>query len=98
MMEHLILEAISIHPDEKKVIRCRFPNGKSCLTKLIAFYDERTTWVNKGRAVDVVYLNLSKAINTISHSILRGKLSVCGLDEWTVEWIQNWLNSKPREL
>lgn len=83
-MEHLILEAISIHMEDKKVIRSsqhEFTKGKSCLTNLIAFYDETTTWMDEGRAVDIVYLDFSKAFNTVPHNILIGKLRKCGLDE-----------------
>ncbi|KAJ7403266.1 RNA-directed DNA polymerase from mobile element jockey-like protein [Pitangus sulphuratus] len=101
VMEHLILEAISIHMDDKKMIRCSqhgFTKGKPCLTNLIAFYDETTTWVDEGRAVDIVYLRFSKAFNTVSHNILIGKLRKCGLDEWTVRWVENWLNSRSQRV
>jgi len=39
--------------------------------------------------VDVVYLDFSKAFDTVSHNILIGNLRMCGLDEWTVTWIVN---------
>jgi len=51
------------------------------LTNLVAFYDDMTGWVDERRAVDVVYLDLSKAFPTVSHNILIGKLRKCGLDE-----------------
>jgi len=51
-----------------------------------------TGWVSEGRAVDVVYLDFSKAFDTVSHNILLGKLRKCGLDEWSVKW--NWLNGR----
>uniref|UniRef100_A0A8C8S192 Reverse transcriptase domain-containing protein n=1 Tax=Pelusios castaneus TaxID=367368 RepID=A0A8C8S192_9SAUR len=51
-----------------------------------------TGFVDAGRAVDVVYLDFSKAFDTVSHSILVGKLRKYGLDEWTVRWIENWLD------
>ena len=57
-----------------------FPNGTSCLTNMIAFYDG---WVNEGRAADVVYLDFSKAFDTDSHNNLIGKLRRCELDERT---------------
>ncbi|PKU45797.1 rna-directed dna polymerase from mobile element jockey- hypothetical protein [Limosa lapponica baueri] len=94
VMDQLILEVIPKHLEEKKVIRSGqhgFTKGKSCFTNLIAFYDGMAGWVDKGRAVDVVYLDFSKAFNTISHNILIGKLRKHGLDEWTVRWIENWL-------
>jgi len=64
------------------------------LTNLIAFYDGVTGWVDEGRAVDVVSLDFSKAFDTVSHNILLGKLRKCGLDEWAVKWIENWLNGR----
>jgi len=101
MMEQLILEVIIKQVEEKKVIRSSqhgFTKGKSCLTNLIAFYDGMTYWIDEGRAVDVVYLDFSKAFNTVSHNILRGKLSKCGLDKWSVKWIENWLNGRTQRV
>jgi len=101
VMKQLILEVIIKQVEEKKVIRSSqhgFTKGKSCLTNLTAFYDGTTGWVEEGRAVDVVYLDFSKAFNTVSHSILLGKLRKCGLDEWTVRWIENWLNGRTQRV
>ncbi|GAB0182178.1 mitochondrial enolase superfamily member 1 [Grus japonensis] len=35
-----------------------------------------------------------EAFDTVSHNILIGKLRKCGLDEWTVRWVENWLNGR----
>jgi len=34
----------------------------------------------------------------VSHKILLGKLRKCGLDEWTVRWIENWLNGRAQRV
>ncbi|CAM4391405.1 unnamed protein product, partial [Lepidochelys olivacea] len=83
------------HLDERKVIRNSqhgFTKGKSCLTNLIAFYDEITGSVDEGKAVDVLFLDFSKAFDTVSHSILVSKLKKYGLDECTIKWVESWLD------
>lgn len=58
--------------------------GNSCLTNLVAFYDVMAVWVDKGRAVDIVYFYFSKAPVNDSYYILIGKTKMCGLGECTV--------------
>ncbi|GAB0182538.1 mitochondrial enolase superfamily member 1 [Grus japonensis] len=100
VMEQLILDVISKHVEEKVIVsgQQRFTKGKSCLTNLIAFYDGTTGWVDEGRTVDAVYLDFSKASDAVSNNILTSKLMKCGLDEWTVRWIENWLNGRAQRV
>ncbi|CAM5128313.1 unnamed protein product [Natator depressus] len=100
-MEHILKESILKHLEERKVIRNSqhgFTKGKSCLTNLIAFYDEITGSVDEGKAVDVLFLDFSKAFDTVSHSILASKLKKYGLDEWTIRWIESWLDCRAQRV
>ncbi|CAM4649274.1 unnamed protein product [Lepidochelys kempii] len=95
IMEQVLKESILKHLEERKVIRNSqhgFTKGKSCLTNLIAFYVEITGSVDEGKAVDMLFLDFSKAFDMVSHSILASKLKKYGLDEWTIRWIESWLD------
>ena len=67
-------------------------NGRSCLTNLISFYDKVTHLVVEGKATDVVYVDFSKAFDTVPHNILTEKLTACGLDGHTLCWVKHWLD------
>ena len=69
-----------------------FTNGRCCLTNLISFYDKVTHLVDEGQAVDVVYLDFSKAFDTVPHNIIVEKLAAHGLDGCTLCWVKHWLD------
>ncbi|CAM4459507.1 unnamed protein product [Lepidochelys kempii] len=101
IMEQVLKESILKHLEERKVIRNSqhgFTKGKSSLTNLIAFYDEITGSVDEGKVVDVLFLDFSKAFDTVSHSILASKLKKYGLDEWTIRWIESWLDCRAQRV
>ena len=50
-----------------------------------------TCLVDDGKAVDIVYLDFSKAFKTVSHSILLEKLAGCGLYRYTLCRVKSWL-------
>ncbi|KAJ7395252.1 hypothetical protein BTVI_156749 [Pitangus sulphuratus] len=54
--------------------------------------------MDEGRAVDIVYLDISKTFDTVSHNILIGIVKKCGLDGWTVGWIVNWLTGRSQRV
>ncbi|GAB0199202.1 mitochondrial enolase superfamily member 1 [Grus japonensis] len=101
VMEQIILSDIMQHAQDNQVIRPSlhgFMKGKSCLTNLISFCDKVTYLVDEGKAVDVVYLDFSKAFDTVSHSILLEKLSAHGLDGCTLHWVKNWLDGQVQRI
>lgn len=47
----------------------------------------------QGRALDLGYLELSKAFSTDSCNTPFSKLIMCGLGKWTKRWTENWPGS-----
>jgi len=100
-MEQVIKEIICKHLEGGKVIgnsQHEFVKNKSCQTNLIAFFDRITSLVDKGEAVDVVYLDFSKAFDTVSHDILINKLGKYNLDGATMRWVHNWLDNRTQKV
>jgi len=101
LMEQIILNVIMWHLQGNQAIRPSqhgFMKGRSCLTNVISIYDKVMCLVDEGKAVDVIYLDFSKAFDTVSHSILLKKLAAHGLDWRTLRWIRNWLGNRAQRV
>lgn len=73
----------------------RFIKGKACMTNLISFYNKVTCSVDEGKAVDVFYLDFSKAFDTVSLSILLKKLAA---QRCMLHWIKHWLGGQAQRV
>ena len=101
IMQRFILSALNRHVQANQGFRPSqhgFTQGRSCLTNLISFYDQVTCVGDEGKAVDVFYLDFSKAFDTVSPSILLEKLAAHGLGGCTLCWVKNWLDGRAQRV
>uniref|UniRef100_A0A8C3C0J6 Reverse transcriptase domain-containing protein n=1 Tax=Cairina moschata TaxID=8855 RepID=A0A8C3C0J6_CAIMO len=100
IMEKMILEVIEAHLGDNAVIgpsQHGLMRGRSCLTNLISFY-KITRPVNQGKPTDVVFLDFSKALDTVSHRILLDKMSSIQLNKNIIQWVSNWLTGRAQRV
>ncbi|CAM5151441.1 unnamed protein product [Natator depressus] len=75
-----------------------FTKGRSCQTNLISFFEKLTDFLDKGNAVDLIYLDFSKAFDTVPHGELLVKLEKMGINLNIERWIRNWLTGRLQQV
>ena len=68
-----------------------FRPGRSTEDQLLLFYGKVSQWVHEGNVVDVAYLDLSKAFDVVSHSVLLAKLSALNFHPGIIRWVSSFL-------
>ena len=69
-------------------------SNQSTVSVLIKVLDERQWALDQGSEVCVVFFDVSKAFDTVSHLPLLQKLSEVGLDHYLIRWIRSYLASR----
>eukprot|EP00061_Rhincodon_typus_P009059 g32237.t1 len=70
LLEKILRDKTCTHLEAHGLIGDRqhgFVRGRSCLTNLIEFFEEVMKIIDEGKAVDVVYMDFSKAFDKVPH-------------------------------
>ena len=71
-----------------------FMSNRSTVSALIKVVDDWQKALDQGYEVCVVFFDVSKAFDTVPHSLLLGKLSELGLDPYLLRWRRNYLSDR----
>ncbi len=100
-MESLIKDAIVEHLKKHSLIidsQHGFRPDRSCLTNLLKFLEELSSYIDQGYPVDVIYLDFSKAFDKVPHQHLMSKIEAHGISGAVSRWIKAWLNDRKQRL
>ena len=75
-----------------------FRTGRSCLTNLLSFFEYVTRKLDEASDVDIIYLDFSKAFDTVPHRRLLYKLRQIGVSEVIADWVENWLYGRTQRV
>ena len=83
-MDHLI---------NHELLTCQygFMKGRSCVTQLLAVFDEWAEAMEQGSDVDCIYLDFSKAFDSVPHQRLPMKLRNFAISQTLLSWTRAFL-------
>lgn len=72
--------------------------GKSTLAQLLTCYDDWAKARNRSQQTDIIFLDLSKAFDSVPHERLLLKLQRHGIDGSLLLWIRNFLTNRKQRV
>ena len=75
-----------------------FVSKKSCFTNLLETFEDWTAAVDRGCGVNVIYLDYSKAFDTVPHLRLIEKLKGYGISGSLLMWLTNFLQGRSQRV
>ena len=101
LMESIIKDDIEKHVYQSGLLHTSqhgFNRGKSTSTNLIQFWDDVTNAAERHQSLSIIYTDLRKAFDSVSHDLLLIKLRRYGIDAKTIEWLKNYLQDRSQRV
>ena len=94
-MERCLFNAIRYHVFNL-ISACQhgFIAERSCVTQLVEVLDQIGTKLDRGGQVDIIYLDMSKALDTVNHAKLLRKLHQYGFSGNLLTWLESYLHNR----
>ena len=101
IMEKFIRDKLVEHLLDENLLSTKqygFISGRSTTTQLLFYLDECIKIITDGGVVDSIYLDFSKAFDTVPHRRLIGKLEAYGIRGNLLNWISAFLQNRTQEV
>ena len=97
LMEKLMCLRLQSWLDRNKLLsKCQhgFRKGRSTITAICEFLNIIYNYINQNKNPTIIYLDLKKAFDTVSHPKLLERLVKMGLDNLTTQWFKSYLSNR----
>lgn len=94
--DHIMHHMVSTH--QLHDAQHGFRPKRSCATQLLTTLDDWSLAVERGDAVDAIYLDFSKAFDTVPHQRLLYKLQAYGIGGKLLRWVENFLTDRKQRV
>ena len=71
---------------------------RSCVTQLLLIIDHWTKLIDEGHLIDSIYLDFSKAFDSVPHNRLLLKLQTYGIESTALKWIHSFLTERKQRV
>ena len=96
-METMVHIHKTVHSDKFKFLHSaqrRFRNKQSTTLNLLELLDDLTCYINNGHSVDLITIDIFKAVDSISYNKLIYKLETFGICGKILLWIKEFSNNR----
>ena len=75
-----------------------FRRHRSCVTQLLEVLNDFTSFLDEKLDIDVMYLDFSKALDTVPHKRLLIKLQAYGISGKVLNWVSSFLSNRSQRV
>ena len=100
-MERIIRDKMVTHLEKNNLLSKEqhgFRSGRSCATQLLEIMEIWTALLDKGIAVDCIYLDFAKAFDKVPHARLVEKIKAYGIKGELLDWISDFLSNREQRV
>jgi hypothetical protein len=100
IFERIVFDQLYTYFNKNNLLHKNQSEFRKCHSTMTALIDAIIEWLanmDQGKLNAVVYIDLAKAFDTISHGILLEKLRIYGVDTNSLSWFQSYLQDRKQK-